>query len=97
MGYCEVLPSIRKHGGYLTPDKIEDVLTDPDLLIGLATALKEERQRVKEAELLIEQAKPKVEYHDQVLKSKYMITTTEIAKSLGMNANELNTILNQKG
>lgn len=95
--YEDVLPSIRKHGGYLTPDKIEDVLTDPDLLIGLATALKEERQRVKEAELLIEQAKPKVEYHDQVLKSKYMITTTEIGKSLGMNAIQLNEILKQKG
>lgn len=93
----EVLPSIRKHGGYLTTDKIEDVLTDPDLLIGLATALKEERQRVKEAELLIEQAKPKVEYHDEVLQSKYLITTTEISKDLGMSANDLNTLLNKKG
>ena len=41
----EVLPSIRKHGGYLTPDKLEEVLTDPDTLVKLALQLKEERKR----------------------------------------------------
>lgn len=38
----EVLPSIRKHGGYLTPDKIEEVLSNPDTIIRLATQLKNE-------------------------------------------------------
>lgn len=41
----EVLPSIRKHGAYLTPDKLEEVLTDPDTLVKLALQLKEERKR----------------------------------------------------
>lgn len=40
----EVLPSIRKHGGYLTPDKVEEVLLNPDTLINLALQLKKERQ-----------------------------------------------------
>lgn len=40
----EVLPSIRKHGGYLTPAKIEEVLLNPDTIIKLATDLKEERK-----------------------------------------------------
>ena len=39
----EVLPAIRKHGGYLTPEATEAALTDPDFIIGLATKLKEER------------------------------------------------------
>lgn len=47
----EVLPSIRKHGAYMTNEVIERTLTDPDYLIQLATALKEERQ----ARLLAEQ------------------------------------------
>lgn len=38
----EVLPSIRKHGGYLTPDKIEEVLSNTDTIIRLATQLKNE-------------------------------------------------------
>lgn len=36
----DVLPSIRKHGGYLTPEKIEEALLNPDTLIQLATTLK---------------------------------------------------------
>lgn len=47
----EILPSIRKHGAYMTNEVIERTLTDPDYLIQLATALKEERQ----ARLLAEQ------------------------------------------
>ena len=46
----EVLPSIRKHGAYMTNEVIERTLTDPDYLIQLATALKEERQARKLAE-----------------------------------------------
>lgn len=41
----EVLPAIRKHGGYLTPGKLEEALTDPDTIIRLATNLKAEREK----------------------------------------------------
>ena len=44
----EVLPSIRKHGGYLTPEKIKEVLLNPDTIITLATQLKDEQAKVKE-------------------------------------------------
>ena len=50
-----VLPSIRKHGAYMTPQTIENVLDNPDLVIGLATKLKEERAR--SAELAIAKAR----------------------------------------
>lgn len=39
----EVLPSIRKHGGYLTPEKAEEIISDPDVIIELAQAVKRER------------------------------------------------------
>ena len=48
--HTEILPTIRKHGGYLTPQKIEEVLSDPDTIIKLAMDLKEERARRIEAE-----------------------------------------------
>ena len=50
----EVLPSIRKRGGYLTPEAAEKALTDPDFIIRLATSLKEERTKRQAAEAQIE-------------------------------------------
>lgn len=47
----EVLPAIRKHGGYMTPEKVEEALLNPDTLIKLATELKAEREARKHAEL----------------------------------------------
>jgi prophage antirepressor-like protein len=44
----EILPSIRKHGAYMTPEKIEEILTNPDTIIGLAEALKREQTKRKE-------------------------------------------------
>lgn len=46
----EVIPSIRKHGAYLTPEALERAMTDPDFTIGLLTALKSERESRKIAE-----------------------------------------------
>lgn len=46
----EVLPNIRKHGGYLTNSKIEEILSNPDTIIRLATDLKEERAKRKQLE-----------------------------------------------
>lgn len=54
----EVLPSIRKRGGYLTPEAAEKALTDPDCIIRLATSLKEERAKRQAAEAQIEADAP---------------------------------------
>jgi len=43
----EVLPSIRKHGAYMTEPTLDRLINDPDLVIGLATQLKEERAKVQ--------------------------------------------------
>ena len=68
----EVLPSIRKHGAYMTPEKIEEVLLNPDVIIRLATELKEERQKVLEL-------KPKADFYDTV--ASLMITSGFIRTS----------------
>ncbi|MCP3966811.1 MAG: phage antirepressor Ant, partial [Lentisphaerae bacterium] len=59
----EVLPSIRKHGAYATPDTIENMLTGPDSMIKVLTALKQER---KEKEKLI----PKAAHSDSLCDSE---------------------------
>ena len=85
----EVLPDIRNHGGYLTPSKIEEVLTDPDTLIKLATKLKEERAARQKAEASLEEAKPKVIFADAVSASKQTILVGELAKLLKQNGVEI--------
>jgi anti-repressor protein len=99
----EILKSIRKHGGYLTEQKIEEALLNPDVLIQLATNLKEEQEKRKRAELMvvqkeaiIEEQKPKVEYADKILLSKSTMTITQIAKDYGITGHALNNILKEE-
>lgn len=62
----EVLPSIRKHGGYMTPEKIEEVLLNPDTVIKLATDLKTERERRSIAEQRVNELTSKANYYDKM-------------------------------
>lgn len=81
----EVLPTIRKHGGYLTQEKMEEALLNPDVLIKLATQLKSEREARKQAEQLIESQKPKVIFAEAVSTSKDGILVGMLAKLLHQN------------
>lgn len=85
----EVLPAIRKHGGYLTPDKIEQALTDPDTIIKLATTLKEERAARQQAEANLQAAKPKVLFADAVSASDSTILIGDLAKILKQNGHPI--------
>lgn len=78
----EVLPSIRKHGAYLTDTKIEEVLTNPDLLIGLATQLKQEREEKARLQKVIKNQTAKIEFIDRVLDSDEKIDIGQCAKIL---------------
>lgn len=100
--YGDVLPSIRKHGGYLTATKVEEVLSNPDTIIRLATDLKAERARRAELEALREIDAPKVLFADAVSASKSNILVGELAKILKGNgidigANRLFELLRSKG
>jgi anti-repressor protein len=81
----EVIPSIRKHGGYLTPAKIEEVLSNPDTIIKLATELKQERAKRIEHEQKIEADKPKVLFAEAVETAKSSILVGELAKLIKQN------------
>lgn len=81
----EVLPSIRKHGAYMTQETLEKALTSPDFLIQLATNLKEEKQKRIEAEQKIQQDAPKVLFADAVSTSQRSCLVAELAKILQQN------------
>lgn len=93
----EVLPSIRKHGAYLTPDKVEEVLLNPDTIIKIAQNLKEEQEKRKQLEIENNELKPKANYCEQVLQSTNAVVTTQIAKDYGMSPQALNNILHDLG
>lgn len=81
----EVLPSIRKHGAYMTDNIIERTLTDPDYLIQLATALKDERQKRIEAEQSVKAAQPAITFTNAVSGSVSSCLIGELAKLINQN------------
>lgn len=84
----EVLPSIRKHGAYMTENTLEEALTNPDFLIKLATELKEEQSKRKALEEEKKLNAPKVIFADAVSTSKTSILIGELAKILKQNGIE---------
>jgi BRO len=93
----EVLPTIRKHGAYMTPEVIEKTLTNPDFIIGLATELKKAQTRNVFLENEVKILQPKAKYHDEVLNSPNVVAITQIAKDYGMSAVKMNKLLNDLG
>lgn len=83
--FDEVLPTIRKHGAYMTDNTLEKALTSPDFLIQLATNLKEEQAKRKALESRIEADKPKVIFADAVSASYTSILVGDLAKLLKQN------------
>lgn len=93
----EVLPTIRKHGAYLTDQKIEEALLNPDVLINLATQLKEERIGCLIAEQRVNELQPKADYYDKILANPGLLPISVIAKNYGMSANKMNQVLHDLG
>lgn len=89
----EVLPQIRKHGMYAT----DELLNNPDLLIEVATKLKEERTLRLIAEQKVAEMQPKVNYHDIILANKSVTPISFIAKNYGMSAMQMNKLLHDFG
>ena len=89
----EVLPQIRKHGMYAK----DELLNNPDLLIEVATKLKEERTLRLVAEQKVAEMQPKVNYHDIILANKSVTPISFIAKNYGMSAMQMNKLLHDFG
>lgn len=93
----EVLPTIRKHGAYLTPEKIEEVLFNPETIIKLATQIKTEREGRLIAEQRVAELTPKADYTDEVLKRPGLVSVSIIAKDYGMSSQAFNNLLHKLG
>ena len=100
----EVIPTIRRHGAYMTPETIERALTDPDTIIQLATILKAEQAKRKALEdenaqqrQLLAEFSPKASYYDVVLQTPDILSATQIAKDYGKSAKWLNKFLHEHG
>ncbi len=98
----EVLPTIRKHGAYMTDAKLEEALLNPDILIDLATQLKDERQarlglekENSQLNLELAEATEKTRYLDLILDSPDELIVKQIAQDYGMSAVKFNQILNK--
>lgn len=83
---------------------LEQMINNPDLVISLATQLKnerEEKQRLEQQNALQEeqllQASPKVSYYDNHLQSVNTQTSTQVAKQIGMDAEKLHKKLKEIG
>ncbi|HEL1675789.1 TPA: BRO family protein [Streptococcus suis] len=100
----EVLPAIRKHGGYLTDNKLEEALLNPDTLISLATQLKEEREarkqlQVSNSQLMVDNQimQPKAQYFDDLVARNLLTSFRDTAKMLKIKEREfINWLLDKK-
>ena len=96
----EVVPSIRKHGAYMTPETLKQALLNPDTLVDLALRLKSsmetvERQKMQIAEnqKQLQLQAPAVEYCNDVLSASNLHTVNSVAVHLGISAKRLNQFL----
>lgn len=101
---AEVLPSIRKHGAYLTPQAAEKILCNPDFIIKLAEQVKQaqmERDQFKALaaarEETIRELQPKADYCALILQSDEAISMRTIADDYGLSAQKFNNYLQTLG
>ena len=76
----DVLPSIRKHGMYATPQTVEDMLNDPDTMIATLKALKAERQKVQALVEDNSRMLPKAVAYDSFIETDGTLTITEASR-----------------
>lgn len=91
----EVLPSIRKHGAYMTPETLEQAILNPDMMIKLCTALKDEQDKNKalqavNSSLIVDNQimKPKADYFDELVDRNLLTNFRETAKQLQVKEKE---------
>lgn len=86
---AEILPSVRTHGAYMTPEAIERTLTDPDYIIQLATTLKMEQQKRRALEEKVKADAPAVFFAEAVTGADTNILIRDMAKLLAQNGADI--------
>lgn len=99
----EVLPSIRKHGAYMTPETLQEAILNPDYLLRIVTALKDETDKRKaleaaNARLAVDNQimQPKAEYFDELVERNTLTNFRETAKMLEITQKKLVSFLLEK-
>lgn len=95
MGYTGELAGKFKEDFIAEFNRREAMLLEPDYILARAMGILQQRTQLLEAK--VSEMQPKVEYHDKVLQSETLISTTDIAKQLGMSARTLNQELHKRG
>lgn len=85
----EILPSIRKHGAYVTPLTLEQMIADPETTIQILTSLKEEREQRIKLEAEARQNKPKVLFADTVTASDDCVLVGTLAKMMRQSGTQI--------
>lgn len=85
----DVIPAIRKHGVYMTPDALEKALLSPDYLLKVVTALKNETDKRKALEQQVERDKPKVILADAITESDDSVLVKTLATILKQNGYDI--------
>lgn len=81
----EVIPSIRKHGAYITPNVVDQMIASPEFGIQLLTALKEEREKTAALQYENEQMLPKADYYDSFIQADASLSNfRDTAKQIGL-------------
>ncbi len=99
----EVLPSIRKHGAYMTPEKLKEVILNPDTMIELCIALKDEQDKNKalqaiNSKLTVDNQimQPKADYFDELVDRNLLTSFRDTAKELDVKEKEFIKFLIEK-
>jgi prophage antirepressor-like protein len=95
--FDEVLPAIRRHGAYVTPGTLDELLGNPKFTEALIAQLDKERRRNKALEEQACEMTPKAIYYDDILQSTNAIPVSLIAKDYGMSAAAFNRLLHTLG
>lgn len=93
----EILPSIRKHGVYATPEMLEKFVYNSEFMIKVFTELLNEQQKNKKLRAENAVLNEKCSYLDIITRSENAIPITVIAKDYGMSAQEFNGLLHFLG
>jgi len=95
--FDEVLPSIRKHGAYVTDDMLDSLIDNPESAVKLLAKLKGEREKKAALEGQVKILKPKGRYYDIILQCPGAVLASVIAKDYGYTCIAFNKLLHALG
>ena len=99
----EIIPSIRKHGAYMTPETLQAAILNPDTMIQLCQQLKAEQDKNRELQVINSRLtvdnqimQPKADYFDELVERNTLTNFRETAKMLEITQKKLISFLLEK-